>query len=116
MRAVQALSLALWLVGAGCSGTKDSKTLSTDERPRTMVEVRNQRPIDFNVYVMDGTRRMRLGTVPGMTQRTFVIPPHMVINQGSLNFRLDTIGSDDTSSTEQSLTVREGDSVSLTIR
>ncbi len=116
MRAVQALSLVLWLVGAGCSGVKDSRTPSTDERPQTMVEVRNQRPIDFNVYVLDGTRRIRLGTVPGMTQRTFVIPPHMVIDQGSLNFRIDPIGSNQASSTDQALTVREGDALSLTIR
>ncbi|HLK99080.1 MAG TPA: hypothetical protein VK539_00770 [Myxococcaceae bacterium] len=116
MRAVQTLSLVLWLVGAGCSGAKDSRTLSTDERPRTLIEVRNQRPIDFNVHVLDGTRRIRLGTVPGMTQRTFVIPAHMVIDQGALNFQLDPIGSDQVGTTEEALTVREGDSLSLTIR
>ena len=116
MRAVQTLSLLLWLLSVACSGTQASRELSTSERPRTTIEVWNQKPIDFTFYVMDGTRRMRLGIVPGMTQRTFIIPPHMVIDQGSLNFRIDPIGSDQGSSTEEALPVREGDALSITVR
>jgi hypothetical protein len=116
MRAVQTLSWLLWLLGVACSGAKESQVPSTAERPETTIEVRNQRPIDFTVYVLDGTRRLRLGLVPGMTQQTFLIPPHMVLGQGSLRFQLDPIGSNEVGTTEESLTVREGDGLSLTIR
>ncbi|HEX8698033.1 MAG TPA: hypothetical protein VF815_04305 [Myxococcaceae bacterium] len=115
MRAVQTLSLVLWVLGVACSGAQQSRTLSTSERPETTLQVRSQRPIDFTVYALDGTRRIRLGIVPGMSQRTFVIPPHMVIDQGSLNFQLDPIGSNEVGTTE-SLSVREGDAVEMTIR
>jgi hypothetical protein len=116
MRAVQTLSLLLWLLGVACSGAKESRVPSTSERPETTIQVRNQRPIDFTVYVLDGTRRIRLGIVPGMTQQTFLIPAHMVIGQGSLNFQLDPIGSNQVGTTDEALTVREGDELSLTIR
>ena len=116
MRAVQTLSLLLWILGVACSGTQDAKHLSTSERPETTITVRSQRPIDFTVHVLDGTRRIRLGIVPGMTQRTFVIPAHMVIDQGALNFQLDPIGSNEVGTTNESLAVREGDAVEMTIR
>jgi len=115
MRAVQTLSLLLWILSAACSGVQESRHLSTSERPTTTIEVRNQRPIDFTVHVLDGTRRIRLGIVPGMTQRTFVIPPHMVIDQGSLNFQIDPIGSNEVGTTQEALPVREGDGLQLTI-
>jgi len=116
MRALQTLSLLLWMLGVACSNVRESRSLSTSERPETTIEIRNQRPIDFTVYVLDGTRRIRLGIAPGMTQQTFLIPKHMVIDQGSLNFQLDPIGSNQVGTTNEAVTVREGDVLSLTIR
>jgi hypothetical protein len=66
--------------------------------------------------VVDGTHRIRLGLVTGMSERTFVIPPHLVINQGALRFLADPIGSNQVASTQEELQVREGDALSLTIR
>jgi hypothetical protein len=116
MRAVQTLSSLLWLLAVACSGAQASRELSTSERPTTTIQVRNQKPLDFTLYVVDGTRRIRLGMVTGMSERTFVIPPHMVIDQGFLRFQADPIGSDHVVGTNEELQVREGDALSLTIR
>lgn len=62
--------------------------------PTTTIEVRNLKPIDFNLYVLAGTHRLRLGTVPGMTTRTLVIPPHLLrLETDRMRFGLDTIGA-----------------------
>jgi hypothetical protein len=116
MRAVQTLSLLLWVLIVGCSGTQESRALSTSERPRTTLLVRNQSPTDYVLYVVDGTHRIRLGMVTGMGEHSFVIPPHLVINQGTLNFQIDPIGSNQVGTTDEALTVREGDELTLTIR
>ena len=116
MRAVRTVSSLLWLLAVACSGAQASRELSTSERPATTITVRNQKPVDFNLYVVDGTRRIRLGTVTGISERTFVIPPHMVIDQGALRFQADLIGSDQVLATDEELHVREGDGLSLTIR
>jgi hypothetical protein len=116
MRTVQTLSSLLWIFAIACSSAQASKELSTAERPVTTILVRNQKPVDFNFYVADGTRRIRLGTVTGMSERTFVIPPHMVIDQGSLHFQADPIGSDQVLATDEALNAREGDGLTLTIR
>jgi hypothetical protein len=60
----------------------------------TTVEVRNFKPIDFNLYVITGTHRLCLGDIPGLTTRTFVIPSHVLHNKVSrMRFGLDTIGT-----------------------
>jgi hypothetical protein len=83
--------------------------------PTTTVEVRNLKPIDLNLYVRTGTHRLRLGMAPGRTTRFFVIPAHVLGEQNLLRFELDTIGSDRRSFSEDALSVRAGEQVSLTI-
>jgi hypothetical protein len=80
------------------------------------LEVRNQQHVDFTLYVLDGTHRIRLGLVPAMSTRTFIIPHHLVDDRGSLRFQADPIGSQVVLATDEELPVREGDEVSLTIR
>lgn len=117
MRAVQFLLLFLLIFTViSCSTVQTQQDPSEPPRPTTTLEVRNQKPIDFNMYVLDGTRRIRLGLVPGMSSRTFTIPAHMVNDRGSLRFQADTIGSNAVLASEEELPVREGDAVSLTIR
>jgi hypothetical protein len=78
--------------------------------------VRNQKYIDFNLYVLNGTHRIRLGTVPGMSTRVFTIPPHLIPNKrGTVRFQIDPIGSDQVSSQDEDLVVHEGDRISLTL-
>ncbi|HVG60950.1 MAG TPA: hypothetical protein VNA24_20495 [Hyalangium sp.] len=116
MRAVQLLPFFLLVSVISCSTVQTQQDPSAPPRPKTSVEVRNQKPVDFNMYVVDGTRRIRLGLVPGMSSRTFTIPAHMVNDRGSLRFQADTIGSDTVLASDEELAVHEGDTVSLTIQ
>lgn len=76
-----------------CSGVQKTEPSSQDPHATT-VEIRNLKPVDFTVYVLTGTHRLRLGTAPGMTTRTFVIPPHLLHTQaGRMRFGLDVIGA-----------------------
>jgi hypothetical protein len=116
MRAFQVLPLLLLLSSVACSSAQSTHDPSKPQPPRTTVLVRNQRPVDFNVYVGTGTHRIRLGMVPGMSDRTFTIPAHLLANgQGLLRFQADPIGSQNVLSTAEELMVREGDEVSLRI-
>ena len=116
MRAVQLLPLFLLVSVISCSTVQTQQDPSKPPPPKTALEVRNQKPVDFNMYVLDGTHRIRLGLVPGMSSRTFIIPAHLVNDQGALRFQADTIGSNSVLASDEELSVREGDTVSLTIR
>jgi P pilus assembly chaperone PapD len=116
MRAVQLLPLFLLLSAISCAAPQTQEDPSRPPPPKTTLEVRNQKPLDFNMYVVDGTHRIRLGMVPGMSTRTFTIPHHMVGDRGSLRFQADTIGSQAVLATDEELAVHAGDAVSLTIR
>jgi len=116
MRAVQLLPFFLLVSAISCSTVQTQQDPSEPPRPKTTVEVRNQKPVDFNMYVVDGTRRIRLGLVPGMSSRTFTIPAHMVNDRGSLRFQADTIGSNTVLASDEELAVHEGDTVSVTIQ
>jgi hypothetical protein len=114
LRAVPVCLLLLLGPTLSCSSVQTPEEASKPPRPRTTMEVRNQRPLDFNLYVLDGTHRIRLGTVPGMTTRIFTIPSHLVIDQGMLRFQIDPIGSQEVQSTDESIVVHEGERLSLT--
>lgn len=117
MRAVQVLPLLLLLSAMACSTTQTQADPSQPAPPPTTLEVRNQKPLDFTMYVVDGTHRLRLGLVPGLSSRTFTLPHHLLSNgRGSLRFQADTIGSEAVLATDEELSVQVGDSVSLTIR
>lgn len=116
MRAVQLVPLFLLVSVISCSTVQTQQDPSQPPRPKTMLEVRNQKPIDFTLYVLDGTHRIRLGLVPGMSSRTFTIPAHLVSDRGTLRFQADTIGSDAVLASNEELPVHEGDTVSLTIQ
>ncbi|HZI09066.1 MAG TPA: hypothetical protein VE153_01680 [Myxococcus sp.] len=83
--------------------------------PKTTVEVRNLQKVDVNLYVLRGANRVRLGTVPGMSTRSFVIPPHLVGKFDFIRFSTETIGSNGSSTSDQEMAVRPGDELSLTI-
>ncbi|MBZ4416468.1 hypothetical protein [Myxococcus sp. RHSTA-1-4] len=117
MRAMPMLPFLLLLVCvAACSGTQTAGDPSNPPPPTTTVEVRNLKTVDFNLYVLNATRRVRLGTVPGMTTRGFVIPPQLLGDRDRIRFGLETIGSDGSSLSEEELPVRAGDQLSLTIQ
>lgn len=124
MRALPVLPLLLLLVStASCRTVQTVETPTRPPLPRTIVEVRNLKPFDFNLYVLTGMHRLRLGTVPGMTTRFFVIPPHVVGEKNLLQFGFDTIGafghatigSPRRTLSGDPLLVRAGDQLTLTV-
>jgi hypothetical protein len=81
----------------------------------TRVHVENQAFLDMNVYVIgDGGARQRLGTVTGNTDREFVIPEYIIGPANSVRFLIEPIGSNH-APISNSLSVRPGDTVTLTI-
>jgi hypothetical protein len=119
MRAVRVLPLLLLL---GCTASREAveptePASSEEEAPpaKTTVEVRNLQKVDVNLYVLRGANRVRLGTVPGMSTRSFVIPPHLIGKFDFIRFATETIGSNGRSTGDQEMPVRPGDELTLTI-
>jgi hypothetical protein len=119
--------LLTFVFAAACSGVRaapDSPDASgapgapsTPARPPTTLEVRNRKPIDVDVYVLDRTQRVRLGTVPGRRTRTFTIPPHLIAEGGGrLRFHAEALGSENLLGREDELLVREGEQLSVTLQ
>ncbi len=115
MRPALVMSVTLLALAAACSSVQTSNT-SEAARPETTLQVRNHKPIDFNIYVLSGTHRIRLGMITGMSTRVYTIPSHLVINKGALRFQADPIGSENVIGTAEDLYVREGEQVSITIQ
>ncbi len=116
MRAVQLSPLLLLLAAVSCSSVQTPGDPSKPPPPKTTLEVRNEKPVDFNLYVLNGTTRIRLGLVPGLSSRTFTIPPHLIPVHGPLRFQAEIIGSDAVLASDEDLMVHEGDALSLTVR
>jgi hypothetical protein len=81
---------------------------------RTVVEVDNLSFTDFNIYVINGGQRVRIGFAPGLRKTGLTIPPSMVSGTRQLSFLADPLGSNRTSRSDQ-IYVAPGDTVTLTI-
>ncbi|MCP3102851.1 hypothetical protein LZ198_28635 [Myxococcus sp. K15C18031901] len=119
------LPLVLWLgLAFACGGARGAQQGDTPPPPDTTVEVRSFKKVDVNLFVLSPTRRIRLGTVPGMTTRAFVVPPAALSDSGRVRFGIEVIGtygandigSERRFESEQELNVRPGDTLSLTVR
>jgi len=119
------LLLVSWLgLTLACGGARAAQQGDTPPPPETTVEVRSFKKVDVNLFVRSPTRRLRLGTVPGMTTRTFVIPPTLLSDAERLGFAFEVIGtfgdegigSERRYETEQELNVKPGDSLTLTLQ
>lgn len=124
MRVLRAVPLLLLVFVASCSGVQTAEDPSQPPPPKTTVEVENRKTTDLNLYVLKGSSRLRLGTVPGMSTRTFVIPTHLIGEADRVRFGVevigtfgnDRIGSERRFTSEEELPVRAGEQLSLTIR
>lgn len=122
MRVLRAVPLLLLVFMASCSGVQKTDDASKPP-PKTTVEVQNRKTVDLNLYVLNGARRSRLGTVPGMSSRSFVIPPHLIGDADRVRFGVEvigTFGSDNVGSerrflSEEELPVTAGEELSLII-
>ncbi|HET7275637.1 MAG TPA: hypothetical protein VFI91_10780 [Longimicrobiaceae bacterium] len=104
------LFLALLPACAGNKAGDDARR----QQPATTVRVDNRNWLDMNVYVVQGSRQVRLGTVTGLSTRVFEIPANLVFGVASLRFVADPIGGD-ASPVSQAITVEPGGQVQLII-
>ena len=93
MRAIQSVPIVLLAIAAACSSAQTVDDPNKPPPPETTVEVKNLKTVDCNVYVLNGARQVRLGLVPGMATRSFVIPAHLVGDADRLRFGLEIIGA-----------------------
>ena len=107
------LLITLLLALGGCSGRR-GRGPAPPAGPRTTVRVENQNFLDMNIFVMNGSQRIRLGTVSGVTTRVLTIPSNLIFGSASLRFMADPVGST-RAPISQEITVRAGDEVLLTI-
>jgi len=103
--------LVLALLGAGCGRAFKSGPREPD--PRTTLRVENQNFLDMNIYVIQGAQRIRLGTVPGLSNETFTIPAY-IVRSSPLQFEIHPIGGLGNPRTE-TISVQAGDEVRLVI-
>jgi hypothetical protein len=110
------LMLLLAMVAAGCSragsGNQEGPLPSTP--PRTSVRVENRNFLDMNVYVLEGSRRVRLGTAGGVSTTILRIPANLLFGTTSLRFQMDPIGGRATPITHE-VAAQPGDEIILII-
>lgn len=109
MRAIHTL-LALLLLLAACA----PQSGPVPEGPETVLRVDNRSFTQMNIYVLRGSQRIRLGSVPGVSTRSFELPRNLVFGTTALRFLADPLGSSRTPITRE-IPVREGDELVLTI-
>lgn len=107
------LLLALFAVQTLLSGCAARGTRGT-RAPRTVLEVDNQSFTDFNIYVLNGGQRLRIGFAPGLRKTELTIPSTMVSGSRQLAFLADPLGSNRATVSDQ-IYVAPGDHVMLTI-
>lgn len=105
----KALLLLVLLLAAGCSARRGAPSM---EQQRATIQVENRSWSEVVVYVVRSSQRVRLGSVPGVSTRTFVIPRSMVGAGIPLRFQADPIGSD-RAPVSQEISVDAGDEVRM---
>lgn len=106
----RSIALALFLSLLACG----TMSRGSGQSEPTAVRVDNQGFTDMTVYALRSSQRIRLGLVPGLTVRTFEVPPGLVSGLTTLRFVADPIGSTRPSVSEE-ITVAPGDTVMMTI-
>jgi hypothetical protein len=113
MRALPRIMLVvLSLAAAACaSGRRGDTAIAPRE---TAVEVNNQAWMDMTVYILDGSRRVRLGTATSLRSVTFRIPDSVIGLGRTVSFQVDPVGSNNVASSFE-MHVTPGQTVRLTI-
>ena len=95
-----------------------SKSAATTDNPadaETTLVVRNDNYLDFNIYLIQGAQRVRIGQARGLSTTRMRIPKGYVFGVSSLQFLADPIGGTVTPISER-INVTAGDEVHLQIR
>ena len=94
-----------------------SKSAATTDNPanaQTTLVVRNDNYLDFNIYLIQGSQRVRIGTARGLATSRLTISRY-VFGVTVLQFLADPIGGNVTPVSER-INVTPGDEVHLQIR
>ncbi len=115
MRAVFGVVAIIALAGAtvDCAGRNASQGPGVVAERTTLV-VNNQNFLDFTIYLLVGSQRIRLGMATGNTRTRMTIPSQFVFGATSLQFQADPIGGR-SAPISQAITVSPGDEIELTI-
>jgi len=92
----------------------DSTNAAARIADRAYVEVDNQNFNDANVYVIQGLRRTRLGTVTGLSKQRFTLPRDMIGGAMPVQFVVRPLASWRSSWSDE-ISVYAGDTVGLVI-
>jgi hypothetical protein len=79
------------LIMAGCVPVTEQ---AANDRPvaRTMLVVQNENWSEVKIYLLRGSQRTRLGSVPSMGQGRFAIPYAYVLGVSDITLQVDPIG------------------------
>ena len=105
--------LGLSLTLGGCASRSTATTTAGQES--TVLVVKNDNYLDHNVYLLQGSQRVRMGTARGLATTRFTIPRQYVFGVSVLQFLADPIGGNITPVSER-INVAPGDEVHLLIR
>ena len=98
----------------GCA-SKSAATTDNAAQAQTTLVVRNDNYLDFNIYLVQGSQRVRIGTARGLSTTRLRIPKEYVFGVSVLQFMADPIGGTVTPVSER-INVTPGDEVHLQIR
>ena len=109
-----ALSAAL---ATGSPGVPVADAVSIDSsrviQTSAAVEIDNQNFYDANIYVVQGLRSVRLGTVTGLTKQMFTLPRD-IVSGGSVRFAIRPLASQRSRLTQE-IMVSAGDTIGVVI-
>lgn len=108
---VLCLVVALALLAA-CKPSEEAADAPAD--PATHLDVRNRNAVSIDVYVLDGTRPVRLGRVPPSGSRVFRIPSYLVASARPVRFQIEPSSRPDRVVSE-TLVVTPGERVILVV-
>lgn len=116
MRRTSGLIVLLGLsVALGGCASKQSTTTTNEAREPTTLVVKNDSYLDHNIFLLQGSQRIRIGTARGLASSRFTIPPQYIFGVTSLQFLADPIGGSVTPVSER-INVVPGDEIHLQIR
>lgn len=112
--AIRSATLTALLVVASLGCAKSKGGSQPEPQERTTLTVDNRNFLDFNIYLIVGSQRVRLGTATGNRRTTMTIPAQYIFGASSLQFLADPIGGR-TTPVSWPITVAPGDEVELII-
>jgi hypothetical protein len=115
MRHVRFVSIFCLVFLAGLGGCLFHGSSGAGPESGAALRVENRSFYDMDIFVLRGSLRARLGSVPATNTRTFPIPSSMLTVTTPLRFVADPNGSSIVSASEE-LAVSPGDTVTMQIQ